>query len=67
MELSGDTAIDPLSIAQVQTNIYLKSMLAGRISCCQGGPSDANYTADSYNAPSTTVYHVRQHLLRHRD
>lgn len=44
-------------------SLHLKSVFAGRVSCCQGCPSDANYTADSHNAPGASLRHVRQHLL----
>lgn len=44
-------------------SLHLKSMFAGRVSCLQGCPSEANYTADSHNAPSALLRHVRQHLL----
>lgn len=42
---------------------HLESMFAGRVSCCQGRPSQADNTADSHNAPSALLRHVRQHLL----
>lgn len=38
-------------------------MFAGRVSCCQGRPSQADNTADGHNAPSALLHHVRQHLL----
>ena len=42
---------------------HLKSVFAGRVSCCQGCPGDPNYAADSHNAPGALPRHVRQHLL----
>jgi len=42
-------------------------MFTGRVSCCQGCPSEANHTADSHNTPSASLCHVRQHLLSYRD
>lgn len=42
---------------------HLKSVFAGRVSCCQGCPSDASYAADSHDAPGALPRHVRQHLL----
>ena len=44
-------------------SLHLKSMFAGRVSRCQGCPSKADYAADSHNAPSALLRHVRQHLL----
>ncbi len=44
-------------------SLHLKSMFAGRVSGCQGRPREANNAADSHNAPSALLRHVRQHLL----
>lgn len=48
---------------QALVSLHLKRMFSGRVSGSQWRPSEPNNAADSNNAPSALLGHMRQHLL----